>query len=403
MRRLRLACVLGLVFVLGGAGEGAFATGALGFSGYAAARSAGEWPQFHFGPNLKGSNPFETILNPTTVGGLRQAWTLTTGFEIVHSSPAVAGGVAYIGSFDGKLHAADAVTGATLWTFVASDAINSAPAVAGGLVYFTSQGGGKVYALDAATGALRWSARVITDVFSDGLSVADGVVYVDGDSPDLGPVLSAFDAATGVIRWRAPLPSLNDSYPAVAGGRVYVVACGTLFALRATDGSTLWQQAIGGCGNSSPALAGGVVYVGGNSTLYALDAATGSTIWTRTSTTGVVFSTPAVAGDRVFVAMDGSDGEFTVARKAASGDFLWRANAAPRGPAASAIDSSVAVANGVVYMSANDSSLYAYNAKTGALLRRLSLGGQSFSSPAVADGRVYVGALDGKLYAFALP
>src|SRR6266508_4140082 len=99
MRRLRLACVLGLVFVLGGAGEGAFATGALGFSGYAAARSAGEWPQFHFGPNLKGSNPFETILNPTTVGGLRQAWTLTTGFEIVHSSPAVAGGVAYIGSF----------------------------------------------------------------------------------------------------------------------------------------------------------------------------------------------------------------------------------------------------------------------------------------------------------------
>jgi outer membrane protein assembly factor BamB len=399
MHRLRVAWLLGVLLVV--VGVSSTARGALGLS--AAASAVSEWRQFHFGPSLKGTNPFETILSPGTVGGLGEAWTLTTGGEIVHSSPAVVGGIAYVGSFDGKLHAVDAASGAPRWTFAASGPVSSSPAVAGGRVFFTSQESGKLYALDAATGALRWSAQVNSDTFSDMLTVADRVVYTVGDSPDLGPVLSAFDVASGTLRWRAPLPSLNNSYPAVADGRVYVVACDTLLAFSVSDGARLWTKKVGGCGGSSPALANGILYIGGDSTLYALDAATGATVWTRTSSTGAIHSTPAVAGDRVFVAMESRDEEFVVARRAATGDFLWRAKTPPRGPTVSAVDSSVGVANGVVYMSGTDANLSAYDARTGTLLRRLPLVAESFSSPAVANGRVYVGSLDGKLHAFALP
>ena len=278
MRRLRLVWLLGLLLLVGVAGGGVAASAARGVS--PGSDSVSEWRQFHFGPALTGSNPFETILSPASVGNLAEAWTLTTGLRSSHSSPTVGRGVVYIGSFDSKLYAADASTGEVLWTFTASAAVNSAPAVAGGRVFFTSQESGNLYALDAATGVLRWSAHVNSDTFSDTLNVANGVVYAVGDSQDLGPVLSAFDAATGARKWRAPLPSLNTSYPSVADGSVYVVACGTLLAFRTSDGGSLWEKTIGGCGNSSPAVAKGIVYIGGDATLYALDGATGATVWT---------------------------------------------------------------------------------------------------------------------------
>jgi len=75
----------------------------------------------------------------------------------VHSSPAVAEGVVYVGSDDGKLYAFDAagVTGCTagvctpLWTATTGSKVQSSPAVAEGVVYVGSDDG-KLYAFDAA-------------------------------------------------------------------------------------------------------------------------------------------------------------------------------------------------------------------------------------------------------------
>jgi outer membrane protein assembly factor BamB len=66
------------------------------------------------------------------------------------------------------------------------------------------------------------------------------------------------------------------------------------------------------------------------------------------------------------------------------------------------VDSSAAVANGVVYVGSTDGNVYALNAKTGAKLWSGSTGNAVFSSPAVANGVVYVGSFDGKVYAFGL-
>ena len=56
----------------------------------------------------------------------------------MYSSPAVANGVVYVGSVDGKLYAYHATTGALLWSATTGSYINSSPAVANGMVYVGS-------------------------------------------------------------------------------------------------------------------------------------------------------------------------------------------------------------------------------------------------------------------------
>ena len=62
------------------------------------------------------------------------------------------------------------------------------------------------------------------------------------------------------------------------------------------------------------------------------------------------------------------------------------------------VESSPAVANGVVYVGSDDHNTYALNATTGGKLWSYTTGGQ-VSSPAVANGVVYVGSFDGNVYA----
>ena len=68
----------------------------------------------------------------------------------------------------------------------------------------------------------------------------------------------------------------------------------------------------------------------------------------------------------------------------------------------SPVESSPAVANGVVYVGSDDGNVYALNAKTGVKLWSYTTDSNVFSSPAVANGMVYVCSLGGKVYAFGL-
>jgi outer membrane protein assembly factor BamB len=66
------------------------------------------------------------------------------------------------------------------------------------------------------------------------------------------------------------------------------------------------------------------------------------------------------------------------------------------------IDSSPAVANGVVYVGSEDGDLYAFDAIAGTFLWAAATGSSISSSPAVSDGTVYVGSEDDNLYAYNL-
>ncbi len=90
------------------------------------------WPQFGFIPSHSRYNPFENVLGPLNVAGLGLAWSYTTGDQ-EDSSPAVVGGVVYIGSGNGNEYALDASTGHKLW-FYPVGGTDSSPAVAGGVV-----------------------------------------------------------------------------------------------------------------------------------------------------------------------------------------------------------------------------------------------------------------------------
>ena len=70
------------------------------------------------------------------------------------SSPAVVGGVVYVGSYNGKVYALSATTGTSIWSYTTTtgDYVTSSPAVANGMVYVGSQNG-DFYALSATTGA----------------------------------------------------------------------------------------------------------------------------------------------------------------------------------------------------------------------------------------------------------
>jgi len=57
----------------------------------------------------------------------------------------------------------------------------------------------------------------------------------------------------------------------------------------------------------------------------------------------------------------------------------------------------------VVYVGSDDNNVYALSAKTGAKLWSYTTGGYVDSSPAVANGMVYVGSDDDNVYAFGLP
>ena len=305
-------------------------------------------------------------------------WSFKTGGPIV-TSPAVAGGVVYIGSWDGYLYAIDQATGKEKWKFKSSMPIASSPAVTSTTLYFVSSRG-SLAALDIGTGQVKWvlpteyerkfeaknlhgypsAAQTIPDaydLFVSSPAVADGKVFFgSGD----GNIYAA-DAETGVLQWKFPTKDVVHASPAVVNGVVYAGSWDSyLYAIDAATGQQKWAFKTGDDETihnqvgfqSSPAVVNGTVYVGcRDAHVYAVDAATGRKKWDYPTSKSWVVGTPAVR-------------------------------------------------DGVVYVGTSDSSRFmALDAATGRLRGNFKAGGYMFSSPAIAGDLLYVGDHSGKLYA----
>jgi len=202
-------------------------------------------------------------------------------FDMFVSSPAIAGGVVYIGSGDGNVYALDARTGAERWRFATGDVVHASPAVANGLVYVGSWDR-NFYALDADTGKLRWKFLTGDDRkihnqigIQSSASVANGMVYFGCRDSHL----YALDARDGSLRWtHDEKGSWVIGTPAVYNGAVYFTTSDerVFFAVDALTGKTLFQDAYASFSFSSPSLADGTVYYGTfDGTLYAVNARSG--------------------------------------------------------------------------------------------------------------------------------
>jgi outer membrane protein assembly factor BamB len=221
-----------------------------------------------------------------------EVWRLATapgdGFL---SSPAVVDGIVYVGSYYGIVIAADAATGSERWRFQAEAAVYSSPAIVDGIVY-VGDIAGNLFALDAASGEQRWRFAIdnrFDRYVNSSPAVADGAIYAISfpRRPGKTAWLHALDAATGQERWRFAAEeggNLNIT-PAVSDGLVYVVTDGGfLYAVDATDGRERWRF-DGGVASlpPSPAVVDGVVYLAtAAGELHSLDAASGQERWFRT-------------------------------------------------------------------------------------------------------------------------
>lgn len=257
-------------------------------------------------------------------------------------------------------------------------------------------------------GGMRWLVRTQGPVRSTP-AVAGGRIYFGSSDGSVYAV-----DLEGRPLWTANTGAAVPSSPAVAGGRVFVqTRRGLVLALSAADGKVLWRTQTGddlpldwGYENgdmfiSSPAVADGLVLVGsGDGHLYALDTATGQGKW-RVETGGRVRSSPAVADGTVYVgSLDGS----VYAADLATGALKWRfdtqghaLSSARFGYDRKSIQSSPAVADGLVYIGARDGSLYAIDAATGKQRWRADHGGSwVITGPAVWDGKVFVGSSDAR-------
>ena len=76
-----------------------------------------------------------------------------------------------------------------------------------------------------------------------------------------------------------------------------------------------------------------------------------------------------------------------------TGQLLWKYTTG------GLIDSSPAVANGVVYIGSNDGYVYALNAATGVQIWSFNTFYEPYSSPAVVNGVVYVADEEGTVFA----
>ncbi|WP_405727579.1 serine/threonine-protein kinase [Streptomyces sp. NBC_01537] len=194
-----------------------------------------------------------------------QRWLFRAG-DSVSSSPAVAGGVVFVGSNDHNLYAVDAATGEQRWKFRTHGRVGSSPAVVGGVVFVGSEDG-NLYAVDAASGERRWKFSSSPILASP--AVAGGVVFVGSVDSNL----YAVDAASGERRWKFRTGNVVDSSPAVVGGVVFVGSVDSnLYAVDAASGEKRWNFHTTRSLYEDPAVADGTVYVAGGAVgaLYAV-------------------------------------------------------------------------------------------------------------------------------------
>jgi outer membrane protein assembly factor BamB len=340
-----------------------------------------DWQQLGFSADRSSANGGEFGIDTASASTLHAVWQAATGGP-VRTSAAVVGKLAFWGSDDGSVYAADAGAGAQLWSANTKGPVRSSPAVADGLVYAGSDDG-NVYALDAGSGKTVWTYLTHGPV-SSSPAVVDGAVYVGSQDG----VLYAINAYSGTLLWSQPLGAPTVSSPAVAGGVVYIGADNNrVRAFEAKSGAALWTAFTAGPVRSTPAVGGGRVFVGAAGRLYAFDAATGSQAWSLQ--TGLAAgASPAYAQGVVYL---GSDSGVVQAIGAANGNGIWIRPAA-------ATEAAPAIANGVLYAVGDDGTLRAVDAWSGADLAEWHTNGLA-AAPAVAGGTVYVGSLDGSLYA----
>jgi outer membrane protein assembly factor BamB len=286
------------------------------------------------------------------------------------------------------------------WTTPAPDwfAGTSAPILVEQTLYAT---GGGMLALDAETGTRRFGfpgayrstpAVARTDVYQTPTLVTTATAGLFGVNASGGIDLPLVDRHLGGERWHGPTATGSDSFgslapvpPVTAGGRVFTPVAGTndLVAVDPANGDVAWERVVHEDDKVSsqprrPAVRDGTVYV--TSWPYrarAYDAATGERRWRRELDDQFVLP-PVATAEGVVV----PSRQYVWLLDPDDGTTLWR-----RDLDGNATESTPAVADGRVFLTDEQGSLYALDLATGETDWTAPFDGAT--APVVADGVVY--------------
>ena len=186
-----------------------------------------------------------------------EVWRVDVGGP-VWASPAIADGVAYVGSMDHNVYAIEVADGGEKWRYQSGGAVVSQVALHENLVIFGAFDS-RLYALNAQTGEREWVFNGSSRWYWASPLVADGTVY----APSLDGTLYALDARTGQLKWRFDSGGQLVGSPAVVNGLIAVpVADGgeSKIALLEPNGSELNGCGIGADIRTSLSVSEDMIY-----------------------------------------------------------------------------------------------------------------------------------------------
>ena len=286
----------------------------------------------------------------------------------IYGTPAVAGDLAYITGYNGKIYAFDSVSLQKRWVYPPEgnlQSIVSGPVVALGKVYFGGSDG-RVYALKADTGVEAWEPfQTGSKIWST--PVIDGeTVYVSS----FDKKLYALNATTGEKKWETvEVGGALAATPLVYNNTVYFGSFDRyLYAVNATDGSLKWKSEVeaGSWFWAKPIIYNNTVYAPSlDGKVYILDAENGHELIDAIDLGNPISSSPVLV-----------DGSIIIASEEGRIYSLDTANnqVKPLADVREKVDAPLWASNGVVYVHTQvQETLYALNAQTGAELWDLSL------------------------------
>lgn len=261
-----------------------------------------------------------------------------------HGTPAIAEGLAFVGTYDGVVSAVSVDTGDVEWQTDVGDAAAASPTYHEGKLYVAVEyatPSGTVVVIDAESGEVDWRddrptdhphSTVAVDLERDRFLFGsnDGNVYAWSFSdrerawtydtgaevkapiaishgiavvPSWAETVTGVDVADGSRRWEFETDGDVMCAPAVHDGTVYVGSHdGNAYAIDLATGAERWSTSTGGWITGSAVATAEHVLVGSyDSNLYALDRADGSVTWSVEGQ-GDVTSAPLVTDDAIYFA-----------------------------------------------------------------------------------------------------
>jgi len=321
---------------------------------------------------------------PASGAGVLPVWHFSCDDE-VRSSPVVADGVLYVGSYDNHVYALDARTGGLQWKYPTEGGIAATPCIYKDQVLVGSEDR-LLYAISAGNGRILWTCPTGGRIRSSARVEFDHAFFGSDDRH-----LYAINANNGRIAWRFEALDAVRSTPAIGDELVYVGSEDQyLYAVDLQSGHERWKFRANRAVTSSPLLFNGLVICGASDwTVYALDERSGWCTW-RFRTGQIVVGSPRVLDDVVYI---GSADGHLYALDAGTGRHVWKFDAG------SPVVSTPAVTGDAVYVGTLGGDVLSIGLRSGRERWRYTTGGPVPSSPCCWEGVVYVGSNDHNVYA----